>query len=106
MHVSKPVVAATVAEGEGLVVDPELMETRRVNIMNVGPTLDDRVSKVVGLSIGSAAMVSDCRNLLDPATSSPRIAPGWRGGSGRRCPRRSVPHPVPAPAIRVHLGRR
>lgn len=72
MHVSKPVVAATVAEGEGLVVDPELMETRRVNIMNVGPTLDDRVSKVVGLSIGSAAMVSDCRNLLDPATSSPR----------------------------------
>ena len=54
MHIGEAEVAAVVAEGEFLVVQAELVEDRRVQVVHVDFVLDREVAEVVGLAIREA----------------------------------------------------
>ena len=56
MHIGQPELAARVEMGQPLVVDAELMQDRRLQVMHVDRLIDDMEPKVIGRSIAEAPL--------------------------------------------------
>jgi hypothetical protein len=51
MDISQPMVAAPMPKGQSLVIDPQLVQQRRMHVMNVDRVTDRRVPKLIRLPI-------------------------------------------------------
>src|SRR5689334_10469692 len=56
MHVSEPELASLEAEGQPLVIDPEQMQDRRLEIVHVHRILHDIEREVVGLAVAESGL--------------------------------------------------
>jgi len=93
MNVGQPMVAATMAKGQPLVVDAELMQKRRVDVVNVDRIDHRRIAELVGLAVSHAAAKSaaghEQRVTVDMVIAS---AGGGDGGGVRRASHLAGPH--------------